>query len=61
MKFKIKDELNKLIGIIKSLDKKVVAIFISVALFQTISWYYCSRRFFRKNLYYQLFVRHDKA
>ncbi len=55
MKLNIKAELKQLLEIIKSLDKKAITIFISVAAFQTISWYYTSRRFFRRNLYYQYF------
>jgi uncharacterized protein len=43
----IKEEWKK----IKELDKKTVAIFIAVAIIQTISWYYTSRKFFRINLY----------
>lgn len=35
---------------IRSLDKKILIIFLSVAILQTISWYYTSRRFFRQNL-----------
>lgn len=35
---------------LKSSDKKVVSILVSVALFQTLSWYFFSRRFFRENL-----------
>ena len=53
MKLNIKAELKQLLEIIKSLDKKAITIFISVAAFQTISWYYTSRRFFRRNLYYE--------
>ncbi|MBU0561785.1 MAG: CPBP family intramembrane metalloprotease [Bacteroidetes bacterium] len=51
LKNEIKDALEKL----KSLDKRVVIIFISVAVLQTISWYFTSRRFFRYNLYYTVF------
>lgn len=47
----MKIELQKLINIIKGLDKKVIIIFISVAILQTISWYFTSRRFFRANLF----------
>jgi len=49
--FKLKTELKGLIEIIKGLDRKVVLIFLSVALLQTISFYYTSRRFFRSNLF----------
>ncbi len=34
-----------------SLDTKVVTIFVSVAILQTISWYFTSRRFFNQTLY----------
>ena len=50
-KFKLLDELKELAEIIRSLDKKVVYIFLSVAVLQTISWYYTSRNFFRLNLF----------
>lgn len=49
--FQIKSELKKLLVIIRSLDKKVIYIFISVAILQTISYYLTSRRFFRYNLF----------
>lgn len=48
-KFESKKELNNLFRIIKSLDRKVVIIFISVAILQTVSWYYTSRLFFQQN------------
>jgi uncharacterized protein len=47
-------ELKKLYQVIKTLDKKVVIIFLSVAVLQTISWYYTSRRFFRVNWFESL-------
>jgi membrane protease YdiL (CAAX protease family) len=49
--FKLKTEIKGLIEIIKSLDRKVVVIFLSVAILQTISFYFTSRRFFRANLF----------
>lgn len=52
-KFKLRNELKELIEIIRGLDKKVVYVFISVAILQTISWYYTSRNFFRLNLFDQ--------
>jgi uncharacterized protein len=52
-KFQLKAELKKLISLIKELDRKVIVVFISVAVFQTISYYYTSRRFFRANLFEQ--------
>ncbi len=50
-----KTELKKLVGIIKQLDRKVLIVFLSVGVLQTVSWYYTSRRFFRKNLYFTVF------
>lgn len=50
---KLKNELSELIEIIKKLDKKVIIIFLSVSLLQTISFYFTSRRFFRENLFEQ--------
>ncbi len=44
---RLKSEILDLFRIIKSLDKKVVIVFLAVALLQTISWYYTSRSFFR--------------
>lgn len=51
----MKEELKKLVENTKELDKKVVIIFISVGVLQTISYYYTSRRFFRNNFYYTIF------
>lgn len=47
----LKSEFYNLLRLIRQLDKKVVIIFLSVALLQTISWYFTSRRFFRANLF----------
>lgn len=47
-------ELESLFQNIKSLDKKAVTIFLSIAVLQTVSYYYTSRRFFRANFYYEL-------
>jgi membrane protease YdiL (CAAX protease family) len=52
-------ELKKLYRIIKSLDKKVIIIFLSVAVLQTISWYYTSRRFFRATWFEDLQFERD--
>lgn len=49
--FEVKKELKKLIEIVKSLDKKIIYIFLSVGILQTISYYFTSRRFFRRNLF----------
>ena len=51
----MKEEIKNLIAKIKSLDKKVVIIFISIGVLQTVSYYYTSRRFFRTNFYYTIF------
>jgi membrane protease YdiL (CAAX protease family) len=50
-KFLIKNELSRLWCIIKSLNKKIIIIFISVAFLQTFSYYYTSRGFFRHYLF----------
>ena len=50
----LKKELKNLINIVRELDKKVVTIFLSVAVLQTISFYITSRRFFRINFFQQL-------
>lgn len=47
----LKKELKSLFDTIKQLDRKIVTIFLSVAVLQTISWYFTSRRFFRENLF----------
>ena len=49
-KLNIKRELQNLKAIIFGMDRKVVVIFLSVAVLQTISWYITSRRFFRVNI-----------
>ena len=51
MKFNLKAELLKLAEIINEMDRKVIIIFLSVSILQTISWYFTSRRFFRINLF----------
>ena len=52
---KLKREASRLLEIIREMDRRVIVIFISVAVLQTVSWYYASRNFFRINLfpYYQ--------
>ena len=47
--FMLRKELEKILLTIKSIDKKVALIFVSVAILQTISWYHTSRLFFRAN------------
>ena len=49
--FYLKAEIKFLFKKLKELDRKVIIIFISVAILQTISWYYTSRRFFRYNIF----------
>ena len=51
MDFNIKEEIKKLTGIIREMDRKVIIVFLSVAILQTISWYFTSRTFFRLNLF----------
>ena len=50
----IKIELKKLALIIRQMDRKVIIIFLSVAILQTISWYVTSRNFFRINFSHSL-------
>jgi uncharacterized protein len=49
----LKNELAALKNHANSLDKKILVIFLSVAVLQTISWYITSRMFFRANLFEQ--------
>jgi membrane protease YdiL (CAAX protease family) len=49
--FKLKEELPEFIKIIKTLDRKVIVVFLSIAILQTVSWYYTSRLFFRANFF----------
>jgi uncharacterized protein len=49
--FYFKAEIKNLFKKLNELDRKVIIIFISVAILQTISWYYTSRRFFRYNIF----------
>ena len=44
-------EFKELLKIVREMDKKVVVIFLSIAILQTISWYFTSRRFFRINIF----------
>ena len=50
-KLNIKRELQNLKAIILGMNRKVIVIFLSVAILQTISWYITSRRFFRANIF----------
>lgn len=47
----LKSELKDFLGALRSLDKKVITVFLSVAILQTFSWYFTSRYFFRLNIY----------
>jgi membrane protease YdiL (CAAX protease family) len=49
----IKSEFNELITAVKKLDKKVIMVFLTVAILQTVAFYFTSRRFFRANLFEQ--------
>lgn len=49
----LKNELSSLKNHTKTLDKKVITIFLSIAVLQTISWYVTSRKFFRANFFEQ--------
>jgi len=49
----LKGELSTLKAHTKTLDKKIIMIFLSVAVLQTISWYVTSRKFFRANFFEQ--------
>ena len=51
MKLHLKNELKNLSEIICNLDKKVIIVFLSVAILQTVSWYFTSRRFFALHLF----------
>ncbi len=44
-------DIKYLIQKIRELDKKIVIVFMSVAILQTVSYYFTSRRFFRANLF----------
>ncbi|HEX2982684.1 MAG TPA: hypothetical protein VHO28_03985, partial [Ignavibacteriales bacterium] len=47
----ITSDLKQLIGSIKKLDRKTLAVFLVIPVLTTISFYYTSRRFFRRNIY----------
>jgi membrane protease YdiL (CAAX protease family) len=47
----LKKEFNNLKSSFNDFDRKVIIIFLSVGILQTISWYFTSRRFFRDNLF----------
>lgn len=47
----IKNDIKSLLSRIKDLDKKIVIILMAVAVLQTLSYYFTSRRFFREYLF----------
>lgn len=47
----VKKDIRNLIEAIRSLEKKPLIILLSVAILQTVSWYYSSRAFFRVNIW----------
>ena len=47
----IKQEIIDLLKSIREMDRKVIIIFLTIAVLQTISWYYTSRNFFRHNIF----------
>jgi uncharacterized protein len=55
MNISIREEIKKLIAAVKTLDKKVVLVFISIAVAQTIAYYYASRKFFRNSFFIDYF------
>ncbi|HEY9189221.1 MAG TPA: CPBP family intramembrane glutamic endopeptidase [Ignavibacteria bacterium] len=54
----LRDEFSIQKNVFKTLDFKIIFIFVTIAIIQTISYYYSSRRFFRFNLY-QFFVDYE--
>ena len=51
--FNLKSEITELNRNVRKLDKKVIIVFLSIAILQTISFYFTQRRFFRENLFEQ--------
>ncbi|HEX2982085.1 MAG TPA: CPBP family intramembrane glutamic endopeptidase [Ignavibacteriales bacterium] len=47
----ITSDIKQLIASIKKLDRKTLAVFLVIPVLTTISFYYTSRRFFRRNIY----------
>jgi len=56
-----KTEIESIKKTFKNFDRKVFIIFVSVAVLQTISWYFTSRDFFRENFYYNYFKAEASA
>lgn len=46
----LKSEIKKLVSVLKNLDRQTFIVFVSVAILQTVSWYFTSRRFFRDDI-----------
>lgn len=61
MKNFFKTEIESAKKTFANFDRKVFIIFISVAVLQTISWYFTSRDFFRENFYYEYFIGNASA
>jgi membrane protease YdiL (CAAX protease family) len=51
-KKRLKKDIEGFLSILRDIDKKTVTIFISVAILQTISFYFTSRRFFRQYFFF---------
>lgn len=47
----LKRELKELLSFLNRLDRKVVTVFLTIAILQTFSWYFTSRKFFRENFF----------
>jgi len=47
----IKTDIKDFFSTTKGLEKKIVIIFIAIAVLQTVSWYFTSRAFFRVNIF----------
>ncbi len=56
---KLKKDFGFLFNAVRLTDRNAVVIFISVAVLQTVSWYYTSRRFFKINIYPEYFDNPD--
>ncbi len=57
---KLASELKELTGIVKRLDRKVITIFLAVAVLQTISWYFTSRNYFKLSFLQGVQLHPDK-
>lgn len=61
MKSFLKEEFLSLAEAVKSLDKKIVIVFLSVAVLQTVSWYLTSRQFFHDSILPDYFTDNPNA